>query len=138
MPRIRIETELTLDEAAAAVMMDCIQERRKHLFRETDEMCPVCQHDLEIRYCENANYMLRCSTCDFVAITTATCPEEAARKIGLNVKPVRHGRWYDTDRISTHKNPVYQCSVCMNEVEDHYIKHHKYCLHCGSKMDGGA
>lgn len=105
---------MLLDKAANLVMNEVITKRGAYVFRETDEMCPVCQHDLEIYYCENQTYMLRCSLCDFVVITRAGSPREAAEKVGLNVKPVKHGRWYDTDRISIHKNPVYQCSVCMN------------------------
>lgn len=48
---------------------------------------------------------------------------------------VRHGRWIETDYFDAHKVPIYECSVCFREVADHYIKCHKYCLHCGAKMD---
>ena len=61
----------------------------------------------------------------------------------LNTEPtadvveVKHGQWLDTDNFSFHKTPIYQCSVCKREVTDNYICLHKYCLHCGAKMDGG-
>ena len=53
----------------------------------------------------------------------------------IEAEPVRHGRWIKTDYFDAHKIPIYQCSVCSKEVADHYIKCHKYCLHCGAKMD---
>ena len=53
----------------------------------------------------------------------------------IEVQEVRHGKWFFTDFYDSHKNPIYQCSVCMKEVADHYIDNHKYCLHCGAKMD---
>lgn len=52
-----------------------------------------------------------------------------------DVALVRHGRWIETDYFDAHKVPIYECSVCFREVADHYIKYHKYCLHCGAKMD---
>ena len=49
---------------------------------------------------------------------------------------VRHGRWVDTGFFTSHKIPIYACSVCFNEVYDNYINCHNYCLHCGAQMDG--
>ena len=48
-----------------------------------------------------------------------------------------HGHWVNTDSFDHFKTPIYQCSVCVREVADNYIHLHKYCLHCGAKMDGG-
>ena len=45
------------------------------------------------------------------------------------------GRWLDLDCFDAHKQPCYMCSNCRNEVADNYIKQHKYCLHCGAKME---
>ena len=53
----------------------------------------------------------------------------------VKAAPVRHGRWIETDYFDAHKVPIYECSACFQEVADHYIKCHKYCLHCGAKMD---
>lgn len=53
----------------------------------------------------------------------------------VDAEPARHGRWLETDYFDAHKVPIYQCSNCFREVADHYIKCHKYCLHCGAKMD---
>ena len=53
----------------------------------------------------------------------------------IEAEPVRHGRWIETDYFDAHKVPIYECSVCFKEVADHYIKCHKYCLHCVAKMD---
>lgn len=52
-----------------------------------------------------------------------------------DVVEVKHGRWFDTDSFDHHYTPIYQCSVCRKEVADNYIDLHKYCLHCGAKMD---
>lgn len=52
-----------------------------------------------------------------------------------DVAPVKHGRWLDMDVLDAHYQPVYKCSVCGKEVADYYIDNHKYCLHCGTKMD---
>ena len=54
-----------------------------------------------------------------------------------DVEPVRHGYWVDTDSYADHDTPIYACSVCYEQVYDKHIKAHKYCLHCGAKMDGG-
>lgn len=55
-----------------------------------------------------------------------------------NVKEEKHGKWIDTDRFDFHKTPIYQCSECKKEVADNYINLHKFCLHCGTNMDGGS
>lgn len=54
-----------------------------------------------------------------------------------DVKPVQHGKWIDTDTFDFHCVHIYQCSNCSKEVADNYIDNHKFCLHCGAKMDGG-
>lgn len=53
-----------------------------------------------------------------------------------DVAPVVHGRWLDTGYYGNWKAPVYICSNCRKEVQDNYIECHKYCLHCGAKMEG--
>lgn len=59
-----------------------------------------------------------------------------------DVEPAIHGRWYDEDSFrltqqegGLHYAPIYRCSVCNKTVADNYISEHKYCLHCGAKMD---
>ena len=54
-----------------------------------------------------------------------------------DVAPVRHGRWLDEDSFDAHYQPIYRCSECGKTVADYFISCHKYCLHCGAKMDGG-
>ena len=53
-----------------------------------------------------------------------------------DVASVVHGRWLDTGYYGHSKSPIYMCSNCRKEVEDYYIKNHKFCLHCGARMDG--
>ena len=63
---------------------------------------------------------------------------EDIRKIPTaDVASVVHGRWLDTDTFDFHCVHIYQCSNCRREVTDDYIDNHKFCLHCGAKMDGG-
>lgn len=100
---------------------------RDLLFRETDEMCPRCQHDLEVYYCENRTYAVRCKHCKMVTIVQAGSPYEAAEKVGLHVKLVRHGRWLDPFPYTTGKI----CSAC----ETHNNRARKFCPECGAIMD---
>ena len=55
----------------------------------------------------------------------------------MNSTPTVHGKWYDEDSFDAHGSPIYRCSVCNKTVADNYISCHKFCLHCGAKMDGG-
>ena len=55
-----------------------------------------------------------------------------------DVVPVVQGRWLDTGYYGHSKSPIYMCSNCRKEVEDYFIKNHKFCLHCGARMDGGC
>lgn len=48
---------------------------------------------------------------------------------------VKHGKWLITDTFDSHYQTIYKCSECWKDVADDYINHHKYCLHCGAKMD---
>ena len=52
-----------------------------------------------------------------------------------DVVEVVHGKWIDTGTFDAHYSPIYQCSECYKEVADGFISCHKYCLHCGTKMD---
>ena len=61
---------------------------------------------------------------------------EIKRLPAEDVEPVVHGRWLDTGFFNSYKTPIYECSVCHKEVYDYYINCHKYCLHCGARMDG--
>lgn len=100
-------------------------------FRETDEMCPRCQRDLEVYYCENRTYVVRCKHCHIVTLVSAASPNEAAAKVGLHVKPVRRGRW----ELETSKY-LRRCSAC--EKVSFYRgagRHYDYCPNCGAKMD---
>ena len=54
-----------------------------------------------------------------------------------DVEPVRHGKWLDEGSFDAHYQPIYRCSECNKTVADYYISCHKFCLHCGTCMDGG-
>ena len=108
-------------------------------FRETDEMCPICQHDLEVYYCENRTYIVRCRHCMTITIVKASNPHEAAEKVGLDIKNSfrRCGSWIAQD--DGFGGEYYTCSECK---EDWYIpegspaeNNMQYCPQCGAKMD---
>ena len=64
------------------------------------------------------------------------CFENKEKFPAADVEPVRHGRWLDEDSFDAHYQPIYRCSECNKTVADNYISFHKYCLHCGARMDG--
>ena len=64
-----------------------------------------------------------------------TCLNSVLQHKVVDVTPVKHGRWLDMDVLDAHYQPVYKCSECGKEIADYYIDNHKYCLHCGTKMD---
>ena len=99
-------------------------------FGETDEMCPRCQRDLEVYYCENRTYIVRCKHCHIVTLVQARNPYEAAEKVGLHVKPVRHGEWEDI------KGAI-RCSECQEKpLYDYHgrLVLTRWCHACGVKM----
>lgn len=125
-------------------VFDRVTSGRDIRFRETDEMCPRCQRDLEVYYCENRTYIVRCKCCNIVTLVSATDPDEAAAKVGLHVKPVRHGRWIEVDRITwrgADDHPIditveEKCSNCGRYVERYEtVQQENYCPTCGVKMD---
>ena len=63
--------------------------------------------------------------------------EEDCRDCGnlYEVGRVVHGKWINSGTYDAHKQPIYMCSACNGEVADYYIKKHKYCLHCGARME---
>lgn len=123
-------------DISANAVFDIATRENQLRFRETDEMCPRCQRDLEVYYCENRTYIVRCKHCHIVTLVAASNPYEAAEKVGLHVKPVRHGSWIDD-------GPNWVCSKCGTEFKDeiefiegagnYYMPH--YCPHCGAEMD---
>ena len=52
-----------------------------------------------------------------------------------DVQEVKHAHWIFTDHYGYYHTPIYECSNCQKMVEDNFIHIHKYCLHCGAKMD---
>jgi hypothetical protein len=52
-----------------------------------------------------------------------------------DVKPVKHGRW-----IRTPSPYHFKCSSCgiIANIKFHSVEDHKFCWHCGARMDGGT
>lgn len=55
-------------------------------FRETDHACPRCGKDLEVYYCENRTFAVRCTYCETITLVVANNPDHAASKVGHNAK----------------------------------------------------
>lgn len=113
----------------ANVILDATFGKDQPIFREMDEMCPRCQRDLEVYYCENRTYAVRCKHCKMVTIVSAGNPYEAAEKVGLHAKPARHGRWMKIQRPGSRC----WCSECKSAAT--FGTEHNYCPNCGAKMD---
>ena len=70
------------------------------------------------------------------------CDEVAERALVYAIEalspPERpKGRWIETGYYDNHYNPIYECSVCRENVADYRIHAHKFCLHCGADMMAG-
>lgn len=120
---------------------DVIKAATECRFRETDEMCPRCQRDLEVYYCENRTFAVRCKHCEMVTIVQASNPHEAAEKVGLHGRFKWHGKWErNKDDVFWGNHFVHvECSVCKREAHmsrfgTGYVKSN-YCPNCGAKMD---
>lgn len=120
-PSFDLSANALLDEAATG----------HHIrFRETDEMCPECQRDLEVYYCENRTYAVRCKHCKMVTLVQARNYDEAAEKVGL--KPSRFERAGQWKYLRTAVGNRLQCDVC-----NHYIdvgNDRNFCPNCGTRM----
>lgn len=53
-----------------------------------------------------------------------------------NLQEVKHGEWIFTGYYGYSHCPIYECTNCHESVEDNYIHKHKWCLHCGARMNG--
>lgn len=117
----------SFDISANALLGEAVSDRNIR-FRETDEMCPQCQRDLEVYYCENRTYAVRCKHCKTVTLVQAQNPYKAAEKVGLHGEFRRHGYWISQDNTRT----KFMCSDCKSRNHD---GSGKYCSQCGCKMD---
>ena len=51
-------------------------------FRKSGLFCPMCGRPLTFAYHEERLYSVHCKTCETITLTTASCPEQAARFAG--------------------------------------------------------
>lgn len=109
----------------ANIVFDRATSGLKLRFHKTDEMCPRCQRDLEVYYCEKRTYAVRCKHCYMVTLVKASNPSEAAEKVGLHVTLERHGRWIDRDG----KTWCDKCGASNKAYKP------PFCPHCGARMD---
>lgn len=119
----------SFDISANALLDEAVSERNIR-FRETDEACPQCVRDLEVYYCENRTYAVRCKHCKTVTLVQAKNYDEAAEKVGL--EPSRFERVGQWKYYKTACGNRLQCNVC-----NHYIdvgNDRKFCPNCGTRM----
>lgn len=58
-------------------------------------------------------------------------------EITIDAEPVRHGRWIKNERYSDEieRHTVYECSECGELCYWFDVSEHKYCRHCGARMN---
>lgn len=60
---------------------------------------------------------------------------EKLTKALADAEPIRHAHWVKVDEDSIEEHNIYKCSEC-GELYDWFdVPEHKYCRHCGAKMD---
>jgi hypothetical protein len=75
---------LKFDKAAQAVATAVSWDMDEVLFRTTESRCRRCRMPLDVYYCENRVYAVRCLVCGTVTLTFASCPQDAVRKVGYD------------------------------------------------------
>ena len=94
----------------------CVSDAPKYV--NIDDLFALCENDRFNMYC--------------LGRTARMYITEQAKEY----KEFVHAKWLVTEYYDCHKQPIYQCTNCNNEVADEHIDKHKFCLHCGAKMDG--
>lgn len=65
--------------------------------------------------------------------------EDFGSHFDINVQPVKHGRWIDTEpeyNYERHCSAHYQCSECGRRTGIRQTRTYKFCPNCGARMDG--
>lgn len=73
---------LKYDKAARLIAGSVSMDLNQVLFRTTETRCRRCQMPLEVYYCENRVYAVRCLACGTVTLIFASSPQDAVRKVG--------------------------------------------------------
>ena len=55
-------------------------------FHETQIECAKCGELLDVYYCENRVYAVRCANCETVALVKADSPKKAALRVGVHAE----------------------------------------------------
>ena len=74
---------ITHDDMANCLFRMMIKIPFHHRFNETKYHCPKCRNKLDIYYCEETTYAVRCLHCETLTITRANNTHEAAKKVGI-------------------------------------------------------
>ena len=92
----------------------------------------------ETRINENGFIELFCTNCN-AGFKSGIAYGHFCENCGATIDGIaenKKGFWISTGYYDAHKTPIYECSVCRKEVADNYIEKHRFCLHCGSPMEG--
>lgn len=104
---------MRIDEAANCVAELTRNNQTKALFRLSLATCRACRNLLEVYYCEERTYAVRCVHCETVTIIKAACFEEAAARVGVIAIPLDGWTEDDGDVIAI-RFPVRDCGdVCI-------------------------
>lgn len=73
-----------------------------------------------------------CKYCDN-NINHSITPNEIMRMPYIEAEPVKHAHW-----IKTASPYHFKCSSCgvIANIKFHSVEDHKFCWHCGARMDG--
>lgn len=77
-----------IDSSVRDVARLTYRKQNELLFRESDAVCPNCNRNLGVAYCEDGVYAVRCRYCEIVSLVHARNPRKAAEKVGIIAIPL--------------------------------------------------
>ena len=89
---INYENQQSMDKAShivykfAGMYNKCSESVR---FRQSDAVCRKCGRDLEVYYCENGLYAVRCVFCGMLTLIDALSPDNAAERVGITAMSIK-------------------------------------------------
>lgn len=79
----KAKVSINTDSAANIIIKIADGKQNNIKFRDTEANCPKCNRQMEIYYCEEGTYAVRCTSCETVTLIRAHNPREAAARVGV-------------------------------------------------------
>lgn len=98
--------EQNLDKAAQVVYPIVSMYNEDVRFRQSDAVCRNCQRDLEVYYCGNHIYAVRCKFCGLLTLTQADSLDQAANRVGIKAMSIEHDYIEDDEEVICIRYPV--------------------------------